>query len=322
MRKKNAFTLIELLVTMTIMLIVLSAVYLTYISTLKGYKRESVIGAKVTEEQIGIELMRKDFSLAGIGIPISTQPLFISGSNDNYTLTLRMTHSPSSEKTLGYILMGYNNTLKRFETVKDNRNDKTANDLIVLGTDKQRYTLGRLLTGTPTYINFDCSTIDNGTLAFAFPLEDNSSEYQTITYSLIPSTLSRCFQGSSNLVRKNTYPIINCVKGVKYYFGYDNDSNGSIDGYCENSLNCDPLNSISKLYTNLKSIVAFILTHDGSKDRNFNFGSTSISYQDTETGRNITFTNLNSVPEYSLYRWKIIKISSKTVNIRGTAYEQ
>jgi hypothetical protein len=63
------------------------------------------------------------------------------------------------------------------------------------------------------------------------------------------------------------------------------------------------------------------LTHDGGKDNNFNYGSTSVSYQDTETGKIITFTNLNNVQEYNRYRWKIIKVSGKTVNIRGISYE-
>ena len=40
---KKGFTLIELLVTVAIMLIVLSAVYMTYISVLKGYKKEAGI---------------------------------------------------------------------------------------------------------------------------------------------------------------------------------------------------------------------------------------------------------------------------------------
>ncbi|ADR18076.1 PilW family protein [Calditerrivibrio nitroreducens] len=316
---KKGFTLIELLVTVAIMLIVLSAVYMTYISVLKGYKKEAGIGSKTIEEQIGLELIRKDILLAGIGIPITTQPISISGANDNYTLTLLMTNSASSDKTQGYVLMSYDSIGKKFNLIQDNRVDNTVNNIVVLGTDKQFYTKGVLQNGTPKYISYDCSTITNNTVAFGFPLKDSTSNYETVTYDLAASNLARCFSGASNLVR-NGMPIVNCVKGFKVYFGYDNNSDGTIDDYCENSI-CSAINGATNMYTKLKSISVFILTHDGGKDNNFNYGSTSVSYQDTETGKTITFTNLNNVPDYNRYRWKIIKVSGKTVNIRGTSYE-
>lgn len=149
---KKGFTLIELLVTVAIMLIVLSAVYMTYISVLKGYKKEAGIGSKTIEEQIGLELIRKDILLAGIGIPITTQPISISGANDNYTLTLLMTNSASSDKTQGYVLMSYDSIGKKFNLIQDNRVDNTVNNIVVLGTDKQFYTKGVLQNGTPKYI--------------------------------------------------------------------------------------------------------------------------------------------------------------------------
>ncbi|MEF3254682.1 MAG: hypothetical protein K6348_03835, partial [Deferribacterales bacterium] len=149
-------------------------------------------------------------------------------------------------------------------------------------------------------------------IAFGYPVV--TGDYETIDYQLGGTIPSRCNPSTKNLLRNNL-PIFNCVKGFKVYFGADTDNNGTVDSYYDN-LSVTAFDNVTKIYNNLHTITFYILTHDGGIDRNFNYGSNTVVYSDNEVGLNISFS-LNGVTDYNNYRWKIIKVSSKAINIRG-----
>lgn len=317
MKNLKGYSLIELLITIVIMLIVLSAVYLTYISLLKGYKKESMVGSKIIEEQIALELIRKDITLAGLGIADNVSPVDISGSDDNKILTLYSTQSPSSDKTQGYLLLKFDNSTNRWILVDNNsdrRIDKTNNNIIVIDTNRKRWVKGVLTSG---YIDQTSPYPSSNQLAFGYPLTSLTSDYESIVYRIGGTPPPRCNPYTKNLLRSDQ-SIINCVKGFKIYFGADVNNDGTIDGYYD-KLAVPAFDNISKIYNNLQSISIFILTHDGGKDNNFNFNNSSINLYDNEIGANVSFS-LIGIPEYNRYRWKILKVSAKTVNIRGVAF--
>ncbi|MCA1980628.1 MAG: prepilin-type N-terminal cleavage/methylation domain-containing protein [Calditerrivibrio sp.] len=312
----KAYSLIELLVTISIMLIVLSAVYLTYISMLKGYKRESAIGGKIIEEQIGIEILRKDITLAGLGLSDNTIPISISGSGDNITLTLYSTQSPSSDKTQGYIMLRFDNATNSWNNISDQRVDKTNNNLIVLDGYRKKWTKGTLSSGN---ISQTSPYPNNNHIAFGYPLINLTNDYETIEYKIGGTPPARCNPSTKNLIR-GTIPILNCVKGFKVYLGADTNNDGSADSYYDN-MSVAAFDNVTKIYNNLQTISIFILTHDGGKDNSFNFGGNSITFADSEIGENIVFS-LNGVTDYQNYRWKVLKVSGRAVNIRGVNFSE
>lgn len=314
--KYKAYSLIELMVTLFIMLIVLSAVYLTYISMLKGYKRESAIGSKIIEEQISLEILRKDITLAGLGLSDNVTPINISGSGDNLTLSLYSTQSPSSDRTQGYIMLKFDNTTNSWIGLSDQRVDNTNNNLIVLDGYRKKWTKGTFSSGsipqTPPYPN-------NNHIAFGYPLESLTNDYETIEYKIGGTPPERCNPSTKNLLR-GTIPVLNCVKGLKVYLGADTNNDGSVDSYYDN-MSVAAFDNVTKIYNNLQTIAVFILTHDGSKDNNFNFGNNSITFADNEIGENIVFS-LSGVTDYQKYRWKVLKVSGRAVNIRGVNFNE
>lgn len=312
--KYKGYSLIELIVTMSIMLIVLSAVYLTYISMLKGYKKESSIGSKIIEEQIGLEILRKDIALAGLGLSYNTTPINISGSGDNITLTLYSTQSPSSDITQGYVMLKFDNTTNSWLSILDRRVDTTNNNLIVLDGYRKFWVKGTLSSGsipqTSIYPN-------NNHIAFGYPIKSLTEDYETIKYKIDGNPPKRCNPSTKNLIRGNI-PVLNCVKGLKVYLGTDTDNDGSIDSYYDN-MSVAALDNVTKIYNNLQTISVFILTHDGARDNNFNFGNNSITFVDNEIGENVVFS-LSGVTDYQKYRWKVLKVSGRAVNIRGVSF--
>ncbi|MCX8083495.1 MAG: PilW family protein [Calditerrivibrio sp.] len=299
------------------MLIVLSAVYLTYISLLKGYKKESMSGSKIIEEQIGVEILRKDISLAGLGLTDNTTPVALSGSGDNITLTLYSTQSPSSDKTQGLILLRFDNTTSKWVFVDNNsdrRVDKTNNNIVVVDGYRKKWTKGTL---SSNQISQTSPFPNPNHLAFGYPLSNLSNDYESVTYNLGGTPPQRCNPSTKNLLRSGT-PVVNCVKGFKVYFGVDTDGNGSTDSYFDN-LSVTALDNVTKIYNNLQTISVFILTHDGAFDKDYNHSSNVVTFYDNEIGSNVTFS-LSGVSQYSNYRWKILKVSSKTVNIRGVGF--
>lgn|GEM_PF-3815959 len=311
-KSSKGYSLIELLVTMAIMLIVLSAVYLTYISILKGYKKESATGSKIVEEQSGLEIVRKDISLAGLGLPSDISPVSISGAGDNITLNLYSTQNPSNNKTLGYLVLKYDNSSNDWSIVYDKREDTTNNNIVVVDGNRKFWVSG--------IINYGKIPQDNATkpqsnnyISFGFPYD--VSNYQTISYKISGTPVERCNPTTKNLTRNNI-PIINCVKGFKIFFGVDSNGDGSADIYLEDMTN-NYLDNATKIYNNLNTITLYILTHDGGIDRSFNYTSDNITFTDSEIGKTVSFSLLG-VQDYRYYRWKILKISGKTINVRST----
>ena len=67
--KNQGMTLIELLVTIAILIIVLAAVFTSYLTVLKSHIQQSSIAETNIEKAIALEILRKDIEMAGFGLP-------------------------------------------------------------------------------------------------------------------------------------------------------------------------------------------------------------------------------------------------------------
>ena len=85
--KNQGMTLIELLVTMAILIIVLSAVFTSYLTVLKSHIQQSAIAQTNIEKAIALEILRKDIEMAGFGLPWNVNGTSYSeaDSDSNYT---------------------------------------------------------------------------------------------------------------------------------------------------------------------------------------------------------------------------------------------
>jgi type IV pilus assembly protein PilW len=317
MKKFNfAYSLLELLIVIFISALVSTAIYLTFISLFKGYKVQTRSGEKILEEVIALEVIRSDIANAGIGMPIDNASFVhsFSGSNDNITLTINSTLVKGADNTSGFVVLKFDNNTNEWSKIYDKRDITTSGlPVKILTTDRVFITAGQLNGNTISHN----SGVDNGTIGIGYPLINLSPPYYTSTVYKIGGThLNRCSPIAFNLLRNNE-PIIDCVKGFKVYYGVDSDNDTEVDKYC-NDLTCAELNSSVKQYNNLKLINMFILTHEGGRDKNFTFNTNAISFDDDEIGT-VTF-NLSG--DYQNYRWKILRVSTKTYNVRGITYEQ
>ena len=85
--KNQGMTLIELLVTMAILIIVLAAVFTSYLTVLKSHIQQSAIAQNNIEKAIALEILRKDIEMAGFGLPWNVNGTSYSeaDSDSNYT---------------------------------------------------------------------------------------------------------------------------------------------------------------------------------------------------------------------------------------------
>jgi len=67
--KNHGITLIELMITMAISIIVLMALFESFLLVLKSYKQQTKIAEANIEKLAGLEILRKDIEMAGFGLP-------------------------------------------------------------------------------------------------------------------------------------------------------------------------------------------------------------------------------------------------------------
>lgn len=331
---KRGFTLIELLVAIVILILILGAGYVTYITILKGFGREARSVETQMEIVSGLEVIRLDVEHAGLGIGEDQPELPVESDTSGRTLTLRsvlnttnlIRDTVTNEPVFWAVVeCGGGGLLPSFRAGDDISNLPTNTSLVFIGAANRNY-VGETNGNCPdagifVAIPYD-STVASGCV---------SQFCNRITYRLsADQNLDTCNENTRNLLRavgdSPGAPILNCVADIKITFDIDSNRDGVIDireGTFSNlDLDGDSTVSASEIRSSLKAVNVYILIQEGGFDREFSFTNytscsgtaydTRLSSDCIQTGAGVElFLPLN----YRNYRWKILKLSVKPLNL-------
>jgi len=139
---------------------------------------------------------------------------------------------------------------------------------------------------------------------------------------------ARCAPGTGILYKANLnhsdgnvtpYPLYDCVADLQVVYALDTNGDGSVDSHG----NQDELQILSAkaIRSQLKEIRVYILTHEGQKDRFFNYaGGPSVlvgeKLNGTDYGNSYDLSKLQNIgANWKNYRWKIYTLVVKPKNI-------
>ncbi len=343
MKGEKGLSLVELIITMFIVLLVLSGAYFTYTNLLKGFKQETISVETEMEKLVGTELIRLDLEHAGYGIGIDEPYLPIEwheSTSGNYTdyikskkLVIRATLNNTNKKTYGWILFKCSDKtdILNDSIVVDNRLDKNNQSIVILDDRKK-------IASTSTDLRLT-DTCPNKGVFLGFPIDREyvnrtgtfDCRYQIChavryTFSL-SNPLKDCNPNTRNLLREGK-PILDCVADMKIQYWLDTDQDGRIDKpgsspiILDNNFQLDitknndfvDLNGDGKITSQevrkqIKLISVYILLQEGKKDPAFTFNAPS-GYVETQDN-----VKLKLPPEFKHYKWKVIKITVRPLNL-------
>ncbi len=126
--------------------------------------------------------------------------------------------------------------------------------------------------------------------------------------------LYRALISHSNGKRSPENPVIDCVADFQVAFCVDDNPE---DDVCDSSTEWDndlsALSDAEDVRTQVKGLRVFILTHDGQFDKDYTYNGTTITLGDGDTG--IINFDLTGLTDYSNYRWKVLKLSVRPINL-------
>ncbi|WP_022851354.1 PilW family protein [Limisalsivibrio acetivorans] len=312
----KGFSLVELLVVLGISGILITALYTTYIKLYSGYKQGTKIVESQVEGIINSEIIRTDIQNAGFGIGDgetktgTTNPLYPI-EWDGTNLTIYSTYNRLDNKTHGYALLKCidNVTNDICEIESDKRDPAHYDGLKVISTindNEISYVLG-----TVTSPDF---------YALGFPYDDsgvNPDKYVAIPYFLskdcngddVSDLAARCNPNTDVLCR-GTVPLVDCVADVRAFAGYIDNATGDIIYDEFSNIGNSDLNDVHRF-------MLYVLVQEGQRDNDFDFGRDTMVGQFNFSGDNISDSVSLDLPDGGEnYRWNIINVDVKTLNIR------
>ncbi|WP_293447492.1 prepilin-type N-terminal cleavage/methylation domain-containing protein [Persephonella sp.] len=334
---KRGFTIVELIVTLFIMMVLMGAVYFTYIKLLKGFKSESSKVETQIEKLVGVELIRLDLEHIGYGIAEDETSLIINWNSNNKTLTLRSTINNTRKETLGWFYVdctggtGCNATISSLPVKGQSYYvcfmdaiDKMSRGKGIVNVDQSG---GLSFSSTPSggsgkYIGFPVTeevynNIANGCnvgycniVQFALSNSNLPNYCNVNTYNLLRRV------GAQAINESGGNPLINCVADYTVTFDLDTDGDGTVDqhGYSLPAVDKNG-NGIDndEIRTQLKRINFYILIQEGLKNPKYNFSNVK------SCGADICINGIDVdlvLPDnYQYYNWKAIKISAKPMDL-------
>jgi len=304
---KKGLTLIELLIVIFLLAIILSAVYITYTTLLKDYRKETKNIETEIEKMVGLDILRLDITHAGYGISDNETSKVIECINcedpDNIFFIIRSTFNVTNNDTQHWI----------FVDADDNKTIGTPDNnikYVYIDINKKLLKDSALWTNKP-----------NSGKYIAYPVQDNAigCSNQTctkITYKLSTTNLPEtCNPNTFKLLRAvnngNGDPILDCVADFKLRFDYDKNNDGEINSN-EELLSFDNISSDnSTAFRNkLKRVRIFILLQDGGYDRDFTFQGADSNNKITVDGVKLQLPN-----NYTHYRWKTVVYTIKPMDL-------
>ena len=317
---KKGFTLIELLIVSLMTGIVLSAVYVTYTRLYSGAKQLSKITESNIENIMSSEMIRIDIGSAGLGLgkyeETSDGDFLYPVGWDNETKALQIftTYDRAEPRSYGWIMLKCEEQGTECELVDSSDTRESTHFSGLKAIDS--------LTGR--LINFTEDTVSASDYRYAigYPYDSAAEEqFRTISYYMADTcdnntrVSSRCAPGTSLICRGNV-AMVDCAAGFAVYGGYEENQEIIYDTL-ENIIDDDPKNLLT-----LRRLVLHILVQEGQFDRGYNFGDDVITKNldfDIE-GDPMDQITFDIPPDGRKYRWNILTIDARTVNI-GDKYE-
>ena len=339
---RKGFTIIELLVTMVIIFVVLGGAYVAFINLLKGFKRESKSIETQVETSVALELLRLDVEHAGYGIgedqgdlPVEVDNIDTSASDTLYPnkdrLIVRSVLNNTNQSTISWALIDCSTSFT-----------KVAGDGISSGTSVVFLGAGnREFVANGTYDEGNASACPGAGFYITVPYDSSvasgcATQYcNQIIYVLSNSqNLSTCHPNTRNLLRavggSAGNPLINCVADWEVRFDIDRDGDGSVDvydGYFNDGsgsqdLDLDDDGSVTamEIRNGLKKVNLYVLVQEGGRDPNYIFTNT-VSCTTSASGACVQVDtgagniDLSLPTDYQNYRWKVLKLFVKPMNL-------
>ncbi len=302
---RKALSLVELLVVLGMIVFVLSAVYVVYVKLFTGFRRESAIVTSQIETITNLDILRMDLQEAGFGIGsnckcnctdyvCNNDCLPIDFDKRKNALVVRSTYNLTNKKTRGW---GIVDCTSNYTLLTGNLPSGASLVFLALET---REIMGNGTIGTcPSSGIFLVFPYDSSVASGCINQFCNKIEYYLSTSSTAPA---RCATGTLTLMRKvgrRAVPVFYCIADFKVRFRW----NGAL---------VDPstLSNISyeQEKNNLQQVNVYLLVQEGKRDSNLVFIKNKISVDGVDL-------DLSDVPDYQHYRWKVIKISVKPMNL-------
>ena len=293
------------------------ASYITYINLLKGFKSGSKEIESQIEKVVGLELLRLDLEHAGFGIGVDQTDLPLEWDETDKKLTIRSTLNNSNQQTFGWLMVNCSSGSWPEDYV-DSRENTSNTNIVFLDVYSKNFVA-----------NMDFLTCPGSGIYLGFPVQDSVADgtgngcftqwCNIITYSLSSSqNISTCNPNTQNLVRKTGSsalndgtgtPILNCVADFQVRFDLDTDGDNVVD-----STNSDSIpTTATDLRAQVRRVNVYILVQEGEKNSDFEYQNA----QDCETGKCVYIDEVElKLPEdYIHYKWKVIKLSVKPMNL-------
>ncbi len=305
----KGLTLVEILVTMVIILVILSAIYFTYDTILKGFKKETKSIESELQSVIGIELLRLDIEHAGYGLAkdLDNKPIELS----NNILDIRSTINNTNKETIGYVVVNCPDTTSSWKNhiISDEREDKSAKYINFLDLDKNFKGFVKATDPCPAKgyligfpVDFDGTSPPNG--CGSTPPKSGEQFCNLIEYKLSNTQpLQTCNPDTRNLIRKvgqnaNGEPLIPCVSEwlVKIKL-----KDGTIL-YDTSSL------TAQNIRKKVEQIIIYLVLQEGRKSLKPQFNQNKLSID----GINFYLTDLR---DYQYYKWKLIKVGINPMDL-------
>jgi prepilin-type N-terminal cleavage/methylation domain-containing protein len=154
----------------------------------------------------------------------------------------------------------------------------------------------------------------------SFPIRPfNRSDYFIRRPATIPQ---RCAQNTGTLYKAaldhdltgtlNFLPLFDCVADMQVIFGLDNDNDGDFEPGVSTDNYSDDITALTaqQIRTQVKQVRIYILAHEGQRDPNYTYPSTTIDLGgDVGLGR--TFNLATAIPNFQNYRWRLYTLAVK-----------
>jgi type IV pilus assembly protein PilW len=309
---RRGLSLVELLVTIVITLILISAIYLSYLTLFKTSQRETVSSEAQIEKAVALEIMRLDIEHAGYGIATNSKDLPIEWNGT--MLTIRSVYNVANEKTNKWGVVKCDSS-GNYHIITAEPEDFTNSDYVVALEP---------IGGSTKYVfngKFKdlCSSVTANRYYLLFSYDGNvtngcSDQFcNKISYYLKESTAipNYCLTNSTLIRQSNgrKTPLVYCVYGFTVRFDW---GNGTVE---ENKamLLTNSTTSASEIRENLKLVRVYLLTQEGGYDPNY---LSPENFTVEVDGKSVSFSlpgNPNSKLRHC--RWKVITLSVKPMDL-------